>query len=369
MTFKNITKKHAIHPNLIRQLFILSVIIFLGYLITKEMMPYLSGILGAITLYVLFNKWMHRMLKSGWKPWLAATTILITSISIIIIPLGAIAVVFVSKINDLFKNKEEITRVINETIQKIEDLVPFSVTSGFDTNKLTSWISNYFTNIANSTFNIFIAITLMLFLLYFMLINRNYMRGYIMMYIPLSDRNIRTLAKESREIVKSNAIGIPLVALIQGVIALIGYWIFGVPNPMLWFVVTFVGSMIPFVGTALGVIPVTLILLSQGHTFNGYGILIYGTVVVGSADNLFRMIVQNRLANLHPLITLIGVVIGVPLFGFIGLVFGPLVVSIFLLLLKMYKDEYGKSDQELQEENIKDETLIGPNREDEYTKL
>lgn len=362
-------RKNAIHPNLIRQLFILSMIIFLGYLICKELVPYLSGILGAVTLYVLFNPWMHRMLIKGYKAWLAATIILLTSFAIIIIPLGGIAVVFISRLSDLFKNKDKIANVINTNVDKIEHMVPFKISTGFNTEKLTTFMSNYFAGLANSTFNTTIALTIMFFLLYFMLINRNYMRGYIMMYIPLSDRNIYRLASESREIVKSNAIGIPLVALIQGLIALVGYYIFGVPNPMLWFMVTFVGSMIPFVGTALGIIPVTLIMLSQGNEFGGWGILIYGVVIVGSADNLFRILVQNKLANLHPLITLIGVIIGVPLFGFIGLIFGPLVVSVFLLLLKIYKDEYGKSDKEMHEDTIQDEDLIGPNEENEYMKL
>lgn len=362
-------KKHAIHPNIIRQLFILGLIIFLGYLICKEMMPYLSGVLGAVTLYVLFNPWMHRMLKKGYKAWVAATIILLTSFAIIIIPLGGIAIVFISKLKDLFQNKDKIAEIINTNIDKIEEWLPIDISSGFNTGKLSTWISNYFAGLADSTFNNSIALTMMFFLLYFMLVNRNYMRGYIMMYIPLSDKNITRLASESREIVKSNAIGIPLVAFIQACIALLGYYIFGVPNPMLWFVVTFVGSMIPFVGTALGVIPVTLIMLSQGNDFGGWGIFIYGVVIVGSADNLFRILVQNKLANLHPLITLIGVIVGVPLFGFIGLVFGPLVVSVFLLLLKIYKDEYGKTDRELQQENIKEQTLIGPNDEDEYMKL
>ncbi|GLB48877.1 AI-2E family transporter [Neptunitalea lumnitzerae] len=353
-------KKHALHPDLVRQLFILCVIIFLGILITQEMMPYLSGVLGAVTLYVLFNVWMQKMLDKGFKPWVAATIILLTSLSIIVIPLGAITILFVTKINDLFKNKDDITNIINENIQKIEDIFPFDISTGINTSKITSWVSDYFTNVADTTFNTFISITLMFFILYFMLINRNYIREYITMYIPLSDKNIKTLANESREIVKSNAIGIPLVALIQGVIALAGYFIFGIPNPILWFVVTFVGSMIPFVGTALGIIPVTLIMLSQGDTFGAYGILIYGVVIVGSADNLFRILVQNKLANLHPLITLIGVVIGVPLFGFIGLVFGPLMVSVFLLLLKIYKNEYGKEARELNKERIEADSFIGP---------
>ena len=62
---------------------------------------------------------------------------------------------------------------------------------------------------------------------------------------------------------------------------------------------------------------------------------------MGSTDNLFRLVVQKRLADVHPLVTLIGVVVGVPIFGFIGLIFGPLLVSLFLLLVKIYKNEYG----------------------------
>ena len=166
----------------------------------------------------------------------------------------------------------------------------------------------------------------------------------ILAYIPLNDDNIKAISKESNDIVKSNAIGIPLVAIMQGIVALIGYYIFGVENPLFWFVITVVGSMIPFVGTALGILPVTLLLFSQGESWQAIGLLIYGAVVVGSTDNVFRIIVQNKLANLHPLITLIGVVIGVPLFGFIGLIFGPLLVSLFLLLVKIYKNEYGKKE-------------------------
>lgn len=364
-------QRQTINPNIIRQLFVLSLIIFLGYLITKEMIPYLSGILGAVTLYVLFNTWMHRMLKKGWKPWLAATVIILTSIGIIIIPLSVIALIFISRVSELFKNKEQVTHLINETVDKLETYIPFDFSAKFNSDRITNWISNYMETVANSGFDMAISLTIMFFMLYFMLINRNYMRGYFMMYIPLSDRNIRVLAKESRSIVKSNAIGIPLVALIQGVIALVGYYIFHVPNPLLWFVVTFIGSMIPFVGTTLGILPVSMLLISQGDNFNGFGILLYGLIVVGSADNLFRMFVQNKLANLHPLITLIGVIIGVPLFGFIGLVFGPLVVSVFLLMLKIYKDEYGKPDQKLKDNitNEEEEPLLTSSANKEYMKL
>lgn len=364
-------KDYTLHPNLIRQLFILSLIIFIGYLISNEIMPYLSGILGAVTLYVLFNKWMNCLLKKGWPAWLAATLLILFSIVILLIPIAGISIIFITKLKSVFDNTDELTSIINEKINEIDNSIPFfDISSSINSNKIAVWLSNYVQSVADSTFNISIALTIMYFLLYYMLVHRNELRGYLMMYIPLSDKNISILAKESRSIVKSNAIGIPLVALIQGIIALIGYYIFGVPNAMLWFVVTFVGSMIPFIGTFLAIAPVTLIMMSQGNTTAAYGILIYGVVVVGSSDNLFRIFVQNRLANLHPLITLVGVIIGVPLFGFIGLIFGPLLISLFLLLLKIYKGEYGKNEEELARENTAIlETSSTTDSEEDLSKL
>ena len=161
-------------------------------------------------------------------------------------------------------------------------------------------------------------------------------------YLPINHENLMLIGKESDNMVKANAIGIPLVAFVQGIVALIGFLIFGVPNPFFWFVITTIGSMIPFVGTAIGIVPVTILMFTQGEDWQAIAILIYGIVVVGSSDNIIRLYVLRRLSDVHPLITLIGVVVGVPLFGFIGLIFGPLLVSLFLLIVMIYKKEYGK---------------------------
>ena len=144
-------------------------------------------------------------------------------------------------------------------------------------------------------------------------------------------------------VVRSNAIGIPLVAFAQGIIALIGFLIFGVEEPFFWFVIVTIGSMIPFVGTLVGIFPVFLISLSSGETFQAWAILIYGIVVVGTTDNVIRLYVLKKLDDVHPLITLIGVIVGVPIFGFIGLIFGPLLISLFIALVSVYKKEYSKN--------------------------
>ena len=88
--------------------------------------------------------------------------------------------------------------------------------------------------------------------------------------------------------------------------------------------------------------PVFILALSNNDTFQAWGVLLYGIVVVGTTDNIIRLYVLKKMDDVHPLITLIGVIIGIPLFGFIGLVFGPLLISLFLLVLRIYKQEYAK---------------------------
>jgi len=152
--------------------------------------------------------------------------------------------------------------------------------------------------------------------------------------------NIRRVYPELNIMIFSNAIGIPLIAIIQGVVALLGYLIFGVPQPVFWFAVTCFCAMLPIIGAAAVYVPMGVYLIAAGHTWQGIAILIYGFVVVGASDNIFRMLLAKKIGDVHPLITVFGVIVGVNLFGFIGLIFGPLLISMFILLLKIYSNEY-----------------------------
>ncbi|MEO9503795.1 AI-2E family transporter [Nonlabens ulvanivorans] len=329
----------------IRQIFILIVIMYILYLIGKELAPYLGGLLGAITLYVLLEpvqKWLE---AKKWKPSVASSLLIAFSFVIILLPIVGIGLMMSSKVKTAIDNSTQITETIKSKVAETENLIGVNLSENINTEEVSSWVSSNVQNLANSSLTVSISIGIMFFLLYFMLVDRKKWLEAALIYMPLKEKNLKIIGKESIDLVKSNAIGIPLVALLQGIVALIGYFIFGVENPFFWFVITVIGSMIPFVGTALGILPVTILLFSQGETAAAIGILIYGVIVVGSTDNLFRLVVQKRLADVHPLVTLIGVVVGVPLFGFIGLIFGPLLVSLFLLLLKIYKNEYGKEGE------------------------
>lgn len=334
-------------PSLVRQIFVLLLILFLAILIITEVIPYLSGILGAVTLYVILKGWMKKLLDRGWKAPLAASVLMAASFVGILIPVTLIAIMLTSKIGKAVANSERVLSALKLQLTNIENTIGYNLSSSIDTSSVTNWISSNLQNLAGGTFNAFIAIGIMYFMLYYMLTNRQSLRESMLTYIPLGKDNLRIIGDESNQLVKSNALGIPLVAFVQGIIALIGFLIFGVPDPFFWFVITAIGSMIPFIGTAIGIIPAAILLFAQGSDFQGIALLIYGFVVVGSTDNIIRLYVLERLASVHPLITLFGVIVGVPLFGFIGLIFGPLLISLFILILRIYKKEYGNAHHRL----------------------
>lgn len=331
-----------IDPKVIRQLFVLLLIFLLGGLIFGAILPYFSGVLGAITIYVLLRKPMTILVRKGWHPSLAASLLLLTSFFCILIPVTGVVLLLGNKISKAVSNSERVMGAIKTQLRTLEDYVGIELASQIDASKISSWLSTSLQSFAGGTFNTFIAIAIMYFMLYYMLTNRRALRESLFAYIPIAKDNLMDIGKETRAMVKSNALGIPLVALAQGIVALIGFLIFGIKDPFFWSVIVTIGSMVPFVGALLGIAPVFVLSLSNGDMFQAWGILIYGLVVVGTTDNLIRLYVLKKLDNVHPLITLIGVIVGVPIFGFIGLIFGPLLISLFLIAVRIYKNEYGR---------------------------
>ncbi|MBW2938684.1 AI-2E family transporter [Aureisphaera sp. CAU 1614] len=329
---------------IIRQIFILLIIIIIGGLIFWELLPYLSGVLGAITIYVLMRGWMVKLVRRGWNRNLAAATLCILSFITILLPVSGVLLLLGNKIGHAVKNSERVASAFKEQIGVWESRLGFDLASQIDVGAISNWLSKNLQNIAGSTFDVFIAIGLMYFILFYLFTDRSLAKDSVGSYIPVNKTNLKVIGNQVKAMVRSNALGIPLVAVAQGIVALIGFLIFGVQDPFFWFVIVTIGSMIPFVGTLLGILPVFILELSTGNTFTAWGILIYGLVVVGSTDNIIRLYVLKKLDNVHPLITLVGVIVGVPLFGFIGLIFGPLLISLFLVLLSIYRKEYPEKE-------------------------
>ena len=332
---------HVIHQNRIRQVFFLILIALLGLLLFLELYTFLPALLGAVTLYIVMRKWMfHLTARKKWRKSLTAALLMFISLIVILLPIGVLINMLSAKITFAIQHSNELVSAIKTIAADLEHKFDIEIVSDENINKLGNIISGGIPKLLSATFNTLGTIFFMFFILYFMLVNGRDMETSIYEHIPLKDENAEMLGKEVKNMVLSNAVGIPVIAVLQGVVALIGYLIIGVKEPWFWFVVTCITAMLPVVGAALAYVPLAIIFFANGDTGKGIFMLIYGFGVIGTVDNVFRFTLAKKIGNIHPLVTVFGVIIGISLFGFIGLIFGPLLISLFLLLLKIYSSEF-----------------------------
>ena len=153
---------------IIRQIFILLIIIIIGGLIFWELLPYLSGVLGAITIYVLMRGWMVKLVRRGWNRNLAAATLCILSFITILLPVSGVLLLLGNKIGHAVQNSERVASAFKEQIGVWESRLGFDLASQIDVGAISNWLSKNLQNIAGSTFDVFIAIGLMYFILFYL---------------------------------------------------------------------------------------------------------------------------------------------------------------------------------------------------------
>jgi predicted PurR-regulated permease PerM len=332
---------NTIDSNLLRQIFFIAIILFLGIVLFRELWFFLSAFLGAVTFYVVMrDRMIYLTEKRKWRASSAAWILMLLSFFVILVPIGLLGNILYSKVSYMVLHSGEMINSLKHAADQISKKVGYQLIDPNTISKLGNYLAELLPKVLNVTFNTLTLISSMYFILYFMLVNGRKMEEALYEYIPLKDGNVELLGTESRTIIMSNAIGIPLIALIQGIVALIGYLIIGVDEPFLWFVATSIAAMLPVLGAALIYGPLTIWLFAQGETGKGIALGLWGFGIVGLVDNLFRFLVNKKLGNIHPLITIFGVLVGIQLFGFIGLIFGPLLISLFILSLRIYSSEF-----------------------------
>ena len=137
-----------------------------------------------------------------------------------------------------------------------------------------------------------------------------------------------------------------IIAIIQGTLGGIGFAIFGVPSPLLWGVVMIFASLIPYIGSSIIWFPAALMLIFNGY-FNseinpiikGILLILYGILIVGTADNILKPKIIGDKGGLHPVLVLLGVVGGLSFLGFIGMFVGPIILAMLVVFIKIYEEE------------------------------
>lgn len=325
----------------IKQVSFLLIIVLLAYVLFKELYTFFPGFLGAVTMYILSRKYMFRLVEERkWRRSLAAALLMFMSFIIVLLPFGMLINMLTDKVGYAVNHSSELISGIKTVNDRIQASTNIDIMSQVRLERLQGYLTSILPGLVGATFNVLTAIAILYFILYFMLVNAREMEYWLYEYIPLKDENVLRLGTEFHKLVIANAVGIPLIAVIQGIVSLIGYFIFQVPQPFFWFAVTCFTAMLPVIGAAAVYVPMGIYLIATGMTWQGIGVLVYGFAIVGTSDNLFRFILAKRIGDVHPLITIFGVLIGVNLFGFIGLIFGPLLISMFILLLEIYSNEF-----------------------------
>ncbi|MDB4901233.1 MAG: putative inner rane protein [Mucilaginibacter sp.] len=325
---------------------ILAGIILLGCFLVYALSGLFSSILGAIVLFTIFRPvYLHFVEKKRWNKSLVALLIILTSLILIVIPFLSLSIMVVGKISGI--NRE--TFNLQAWTSKIDDFAgsnfnqPHFAESTMQ--KLGVYATDLFPSILGSAAGIFVTLLVMYFLLYFMLVQLREFEAALLKYAPFREQHALRFAVALRNSTYSNVLGQGIIAVTQGALLANGFWIFGIPDPVFWGVIGAFISFLPVVGAPTLSIPASIILFAEGHTLKGILLLAYGLIFIGNVDSFLRMMINKKIANTHPLISIIGVFIGLPLFGILGLVFGPLLLSYFLLLLEIYETNRMAADR------------------------
>ncbi|MDR1699116.1 MAG: AI-2E family transporter [Prevotellaceae bacterium] len=330
--------KQQLNRILKQVLFLLSLIALGGFIFYK-LNFFMSGFLGALTLYVLFRKPMLYLTeKKHWNVTLASSAILLAVLAVISTIGYWVANLIYAKVSGI--HPAVFSAIIDPVALKVEELTGYKLFSVDTLEKVNSQILSMTTSLLNTTYNVAANVVMSFFVLFFMLENARLMEQKISDYLPFRSETVSEVKAEVHQMILSNAVGIPLVMLAQGGLAMLIYLIFGVQNVIFWGFLTGLFGLLPLVGTALVWAPLGVYSIITGDTMNGIGILVFGMMVITNVDNLLRFILMKKMADTHPLVTILGVIMGIPLFGFMGIIFGPLLISIFMLFLKIYRMEY-----------------------------
>lgn len=337
--------------NGLKQIVLLLLISFLGIVLIWELKYFIPGLLGAITLYILLRQYFFNLtIKRRWKKWVAAFVLIAFCVLLMTIPVWIIVQLLLPKFNYAFSHTDQIMANAAHLTEWVKNALPKLKINDAQIQQGLQRILLIVPTIINATLNATASIVLntltAFFILYFMLMSGRNMEKKLLSLLPLKESNKDVLWVETKNMVVSNAIGIPLLIVCQCIIAIIGYWIFGIDQPVVWGILTGVASILPLVGTMIVWVPICVVVLATGHVGLAIGLALYCAIVVSNIDNVLRFTILKRIGDVHPLITVFGVILGLQLFGLMGLIFGPLLVTYFILLIKIYRLEFSSKKEE-----------------------
>jgi predicted PurR-regulated permease PerM len=314
------------------------VVLLLGFALAAALAPYATGLIGIPVLYVTFAP-VHRWLAARVKPALAATLVVLLGVFLIVVPGASFAGLIVSEAQQIAAGVIQspiLGRLAELRIGRTE-LGPELANLG---RGIIGWLGTGAFNLVGTATRLTLNLLIAFFGLYYLLLRPGEVWAAVRPYIPFSVKNADKLQRRFHDVTISTLIGTGLTAVVQGALVAVGFAIVGLPNAVFWGVVTVVVAILPVVGSGLVWGPGVLALVLDGRYGAAIALAVWGVLAVGGVDYVIRPMVFRRWAQVHPIITLVGALAGVPYFGILGLLIGPLALSYFFELIRMYREEY-----------------------------
>ena len=338
---------------IVKMLLSLLTIILLTAVIVYATLPYLNYFLGAFILYIIFRSLYHFFVKNTrLNKQFAAVLVIIISICVVLIPLYFLLGIIINEIQQLLLNQAFIITSIRSENQFFTHYLSGL---GIPTDVLQKQIQERVMSIGSEAVNYTskfilgsiqmlsqqsIGLLIMYFLFYYLLTGEDSIFVHkIYAAIPFNEENTSTLVREFSRIVRTTMISNGAVALFQGAILTITFLIVKIQGAFLWGSIATLLSFVPVFGSTLVWVPATIIQFLLKDYTAGIAILAAG-IFVSTVDNFLRPMIQKKVGKIHPFLSLIGIIIGVSLFGLLGIIIGPLLLSYFILTLEMFSKEY-----------------------------
>lgn len=206
--------------------------------------------------------------------------------------------------------------------------------------KIGFFLYKQLSSFASNFLNLLINFFLMMLVIYFLFRDGWKLKTYLIQLIPMPKEQLEKVAVKFNEMGRAIIVGNGLSGLVQGALGGFGFFLFGLPSPFLWGTVIAFMAFLPIVGASVVFLPAALVLLLQGEFGTAMGFLAYNVLYSSIIEYLVKPRLIGKGMRMNSILVFIGIVGGIKLFGILGIVYGPLIITVFLTLAEIYRLEY-----------------------------
>ena len=318
---------------------ILLALLVLSFLLLK---PILLSIIFGILLAFIFSPLYNKVYLLTKMKNLSAMLICFLLVIVIVLPFWFLTPVFIDQSFKIYMAAQQM-----DFVTPLQSLFPsllaseqFSIEIGSTIQSFVTKLANYFVNSLSQIIlnfpTIFLQLMVVFFTFYFTLRDKKILVEYIKSFSPFPKEVEKKLFQSSKNLTTSMLYGQFIIGILQGLIAGIGFFIFGVPNAITLTLLAMLAGIFPIIGTTIIWVPTTIYLLMAGNTFSAIGVVLFG-IIASTVDNFLRPIFVSKRTNLNSSVILIGQLGGLFFWAVLGLILGPLILAYMLILLELYR--------------------------------